>query len=132
MFFVLYLKGPSWNINGYPLGFKAWSPTFSQELDTVSMMHVWVLFPNLDPYLWSAKALSKMASSIGRPICTYEHTTIKTKDSFARILIEVDVSKDLAKAITVTTPYGDKLTTPESVLEEGGFKHSKSKPVINS
>ncbi|KAL9241119.1 hypothetical protein vseg_015266 [Gypsophila vaccaria] len=102
------LQGPSWNINGYPIIFKVWYPTVSQELDVISVVPLWVFFPNLDPYLWSAKALSKLASRIGRPICADEHTTSKTKVSFARVLIEVDVSKTLPSAITVATPYDDK------------------------
>ncbi|KAL9238950.1 hypothetical protein vseg_013315 [Gypsophila vaccaria] len=102
------LQAPSWSVSGYPIIFKVWSPIVSQELDTVSVVPVWVLFFNLDPYLWSAKALSKLASRIGRPICADEHTTCKTKVSFARILIEVDVSKELPAVVTVATPYDDK------------------------
>ncbi|KAL9247574.1 hypothetical protein vseg_020992 [Gypsophila vaccaria] len=103
------LHGPAWNLNGYPLLFKPWSPTVSHDIEAVSLVPAWVLFPNLDPYLWSAKALSKLASSIGRPICADEPTTNKTKVSFARLLIEVDVSKDLPGAVTVTTPYGPRI-----------------------
>ncbi|KAL9235893.1 hypothetical protein vseg_010624 [Gypsophila vaccaria] len=101
------LQGPSWNVSGYPLFFKVWSPIVSPELDTVSVVPVLVLFPNLDPYLWSAKSLSKLSSHIERPICADEHTTSKSKASFARILIEVDVSKELPGTITVATPYDD-------------------------
>ncbi|KAL9236117.1 hypothetical protein vseg_010821 [Gypsophila vaccaria] len=103
------LHGSAWNMNGYLLIFKPWSPTVSQEIEDVSLVPAWVLFPNLDPYLWSAKALSKLASSIGRPICADEPTTNKTKVAFARLLIEVDVSKDLLGVITVTTPYGPRI-----------------------
>ncbi|KAL9230928.1 hypothetical protein vseg_006216 [Gypsophila vaccaria] len=103
------LHGPTWNLNGYPPLFKPWSHTISHELEAVSLVPTWVLFPNLDPYLWSAKAVSKLASSIGRHICADEPTTNKTKVSFARLLIELDVSKDLPGAISVTTPYGPKI-----------------------
>ncbi|KAL9230644.1 hypothetical protein vseg_005969 [Gypsophila vaccaria] len=102
------LQGPSWNVSGYPLIFKVSSPKVSQELDTVSVVPIWVLFLNLDPYLWSSKALNKLAGRIGRPICADQHTTSKSKVSFARILIEVDVSKELPAAIIVATPYDDK------------------------
>ncbi|XP_074313849.1 uncharacterized protein LOC141649045 [Silene latifolia] len=89
----------SWNINGYPLVFKPWSPTVAEELSVVISVPVWVLFPNLDPCFWSQSALSKVASFVGRPICTDEPTTNKSKIAFARILVEVDLSQDLPKGM---------------------------------
>ncbi|KAK9725294.1 hypothetical protein RND81_05G134400 [Saponaria officinalis] len=91
------IQSEAWNLNGYPLVFKDWSPTVAGELDAVTHVPVWVLYPNLDPCFWSSSALSKVASFVGRPICADETTTCKTKIAFARILVEVDISKELPR-----------------------------------
>ncbi|XP_074306119.1 uncharacterized protein LOC141641351 [Silene latifolia] len=93
-----------WNLNGYPMVFKPWSPTVVEELN-VTHVPVWVLFPGLDPCYWSQTALSKVASVVGNPICADEHTTNKSKLAFARILVNVDLSQELPKAVQLSTPY---------------------------
>ncbi|XP_074278181.1 uncharacterized protein LOC141601778 [Silene latifolia] len=99
------IQTDSWNVNGYPLVFKPWSPTVAEELAELTTVPIWVLFPNLDPCFWSQSALSKVASFVGRPICADEPTTLKSKIAFARILVEVDLSKELPKVMTLHTPY---------------------------
>ncbi|XP_074278545.1 uncharacterized protein LOC141602132 [Silene latifolia] len=81
------------------------SPTVTKELTAVTHVPVWVIFPNLDPCFWSKSALSKVASFVGKPICADELTTTKSKIVFARILVEVDLSKDLPKGMALHTPY---------------------------
>ncbi|XP_074304670.1 uncharacterized protein LOC141639442 [Silene latifolia] len=98
------IRSDTWNVNGFPLVFKPWSPTVIDELN-VTHVPVWVLFPNLDPCFWSKAGLSKVASAVGQPICADEHTTHKSKLAFARILIDVDLSKELPKAIKINSPY---------------------------
>ncbi|XP_074314392.1 uncharacterized protein LOC141649606 [Silene latifolia] len=94
----------TWNVNGFPLVFKSWSPTVIDEL-TISHVPIWVLFLSLDPCFWSKTALSKVASLIGNPICADEHTTNKSKLAFGHILVDVDLSKELPKAIQINSPY---------------------------
>ncbi|XP_074314673.1 uncharacterized protein LOC141649902 [Silene latifolia] len=90
------IRSDTWNVNGFPLVFNPWSPTVVDELN-VTHVPVWVLFPNLDPCFWSKSGLSKVASAVGNPICADEHTTNKSKLAFARVLIDVDLSKELPK-----------------------------------
>ncbi|XP_074277298.1 uncharacterized protein LOC141600940 [Silene latifolia] len=82
------IRSDTWNVNGFPLVFKPWSPTIIDELN-VSHVPVprWV------------------ASAIGNPICANEHTTNKSKLAFARVLVDVDLSKELPKAIKINSPY---------------------------
>ncbi|XP_074282652.1 uncharacterized protein LOC141607191 [Silene latifolia] len=98
------IRSDTWNVNGFPLVFKPWSPTVVDEL-TITHVPVWVLFPNLDPCFWSQAGLSKLASAVGDPIFADEHTTAKSKLAFARILVDVDLSKELPKAIKINSPY---------------------------
>ncbi|XP_074298625.1 uncharacterized protein LOC141629543 [Silene latifolia] len=106
---MVSIQTESWNLNGFPLVFKSWSPTVAAELDVMTTVPIWVLFPNLDPCFWSQSALSKVASYVGRPICADETTTNKSKIAFARILVEVDISKELPKAMSLQTPYRGKI-----------------------
>ncbi|XP_074299643.1 uncharacterized protein LOC141630787 [Silene latifolia] len=98
------IRSDTWNVNGFPLVFKPWSPTVLDELN-VTHVPVWVLFPNIEPCFWSKSGLSKVASAVGNPICSDEHTTNKSKLAFARILIDVDLSKELPKAVQIQSPY---------------------------
>lgn len=69
---------------------------------------MWTLFPDLDPCFWSFAALSKIASSIGKPLYADPYTTDKSRISFARVLIDIYLSKDNPSLIPVKTPFGVK------------------------
>ncbi|XP_074299345.1 uncharacterized protein LOC141630421 [Silene latifolia] len=99
------IKHDSWNLNGFPLVFKDWSPTIVEELTQVSVVPIWVLFPNLAPCFWSMSGLSNVASLVGKHVCADEVTTEKRKLAFARVLIEVDIFKELHGAVWLNTPY---------------------------
>ncbi|KAK9714638.1 hypothetical protein RND81_06G108500 [Saponaria officinalis] len=103
------IQSEAWNVNGYPLVFKEWSPTVAEELDVVTHVPIWVLFPNLDPCFWSNSALSKVASFVGKLICADETTTVKSRIAFSRVLVVVDISKDLRGAVTLQTPFRGKI-----------------------
>ncbi|XP_074314153.1 uncharacterized protein LOC141649358 [Silene latifolia] len=96
--------GPS-KMGSYSLILKQWHPSFSFEMDKVSIVPIWVLFPDLDPYLWSPTVLSKMSSKIGRPMFADLPTTNKEKLSFARVMIEVDIASNLPLEISLNTPF---------------------------
>ncbi|XP_074307797.1 uncharacterized protein LOC141642767 [Silene latifolia] len=97
-------EGP-WKLGSRSLILKQWYPNFSMEMDKVSTVPIWVLFPDLEPFLWSESVLSKMASKIGKPLFADLNTTCKTKLSFARILVEADVSATLPDEIVLNTPF---------------------------
>ncbi|XP_074266719.1 uncharacterized protein LOC141590000 [Silene latifolia] len=102
-------KGP-WKVGSNSLILKHWSPSFSLEMERVARVPVWILFPGLDPYLWSEKVLSKMASKIGKPLFADPATTEKSKLSFAKIMVEVDVSKDLPTHVVLNVPNIGQIT----------------------
>ncbi|XP_074265992.1 uncharacterized protein LOC141588449 [Silene latifolia] len=99
------LKRGPWNIGSNSLVLKQWSPYFSIIMECVTTVFVWILFPDLDPYMWTDSILSKMSDKIGKPLFADLNTTCKAKLSFARVMIEVDVSKDLPDIITINAPY---------------------------
>lgn len=57
---------------------------------------------------WGVGSLSRIASVIGTPVFADECTTKQTRVSYARMLIEVNVTKELPTEIVVMDPYGKK------------------------
>ncbi|XP_074290946.1 uncharacterized protein LOC141617678 [Silene latifolia] len=74
-------------------------------MERVAKVPVWILFPGLDPYLWSEIVLSKIASKIGKPLFADPATTNKEKLSFARVLVEIDVSSEFVDTVVINTPF---------------------------
>ncbi|KAK9756010.1 hypothetical protein RND81_01G066800 [Saponaria officinalis] len=70
-----------------------WSPTFSFEMEQVSVVPIWALFPGLDPYLWS-----------DIPLFADKITTCKARLSFARVMVEVDVALPLPEYLMLNSP----------------------------
>jgi len=68
---------------------------------------VWVQLPDLPLECWNARALSKIASRIGKPISTDKMTLSKERLSFARVMVEVDASKELVSSLEIKLPTGD-------------------------
>lgn len=105
------LHGGPWVFGNSSLILKKWSPDFCSQLESIRVVPVWTLFPDLDPCFWSSAALSKIASVIGKPLYADPYTTEKTRISFARVLIDIDISKELTTSIKMNTPYGLKEVT---------------------
>ena len=82
-------------------------------MDKVSIVPIWIIFPDLDPYLWTDRILNKLASRIGKPLFADHNTTSKDKLSFARGMEEVDVEESILEVITLNTPFGSTLQRVE-------------------
>ena len=74
-------------------------------MDTVSIVLIWILFPDLDPYLGTETVLGKMASKVGKPLFADQNTTYKDKLTFARVMVEMDVAKPRVEHVTLNTPF---------------------------
>ena len=67
---------------------------------------VWVKLPDLPLDCWNDRALSKIVSRVGKPITTDKLTRTKERLSYARVLVEVDASKDLVTSVEMRLPTG--------------------------
>ncbi|KAH0674549.1 hypothetical protein KY284_025636 [Solanum tuberosum] len=87
-------------------------------------------FPGLPVGYWSIEALSKVASAVGRPLYTDQYTANVVKISYAKILIEVDVSQLLTEVIQIETTIGlweqqvDSEWKPKYCNESLGYGHT--------
>ena len=94
---------------GRPLILKIMPAFFYFQFTELSSMPTWVRFPNLPLRCWNHLCLSKIASTIGKPVKCDDPTTLMTRVSYARILIEVDLLSDLPSSINVILPNGTAL-----------------------
>lgn len=79
---------------------------FNFGIAEMSMVPIWVTFPNLPLEYWSAKPLSRIASQVGVPITTDQLTKEKARCSYARVLVHVDASSPLVRSFPVINPDG--------------------------
>ncbi|XP_075079920.1 uncharacterized protein LOC142165218 [Nicotiana tabacum] len=101
---VLY-SGPH-TMGAKPLILKSWSADFDLYNEVLKTIPLWVSFPNLPLNCWGRMTLSRIASGLGCPIYADECTTNTSKIFYARVLIEMDISKELPKCIKIQDPAG--------------------------
>ncbi|XP_019267285.1 PREDICTED: uncharacterized protein LOC109244618 [Nicotiana attenuata] len=104
---VLY-SGPH-TINNRPIIMKAWSEEFNLHDEVLKTIPLWVKLPNLPINWWSMTALSKIGSALGNPICADECTTGAVRISYARLLVEMDITKPLARQVKLQDPKGKEM-----------------------
>ncbi|KAL5184132.1 Transposon TX1 uncharacterized protein [Glycine soja] len=106
---AVLMKGP-FTIRNVPLLLKEWKPDFNLQKDMLRTLPLWVKLPKLPLHLWGVKSLNKIGSAIGVPLVTDECTASKIRVSYARILVEVDITKTLVKEVTIKDCEGRKIS----------------------
>ena len=104
---ILY-SGPHM-LNNRPMIIKAWSPDFNFHDEMLRIIPLWVRLPNLPLSYWSMDSLSRIGSMVGVPLYADECTTHQKRISFARLLIEVDVTKPLPQNVMIVEESGRML-----------------------
>ncbi|KAH0749146.1 hypothetical protein KY290_028378 [Solanum tuberosum] len=92
-----------------PVIMKPWLPEFNFKKEILTTIPIWIKLPNLPLNCWNSVVLSKIGSSLGQPLYAEECTTQASRISFARILIEMDVTRSLPKMIKIRDPKGTVL-----------------------
>ncbi|KAK6788794.1 hypothetical protein RDI58_012592 [Solanum bulbocastanum] len=101
----ILFAGP-YSINNKSMILKQWTPKLDFKSEFLTEIPLWVTFPKLPLNCWGCESLSRIASAIGIPIFVDECTTKQTRISYARMLIEVDVTKPIPTDITVMDACG--------------------------
>lgn len=104
----IILKDGPWTVASRALMLKQWTPEFRFDKEDMARVPVWVNLTNLDLHHWSAPALSKIASLIGTPLYADKCPGKKEKVSYAQVLIEVDVRKQLPCEVPVLGVGGEE------------------------
>ncbi|XP_075110496.1 uncharacterized protein LOC142181498 [Nicotiana tabacum] len=96
---VLY--SGSCTINNKPIITKAWTTDFDFNEEVLKTLPLWVKLPNLPLNCWGMDSLSRIGSGLGIPVYADECTTKVERISYARILVEIDITKPLPTRILV-------------------------------
>jgi len=89
------LIGGPWIINNHYLIVRKWVPNFNPLESNRVTTALWVRLPRLPIEWFDEKALFQIGSKLGRPIKIDFNSVSSTRGKYARICIEVDLSKSL-------------------------------------
>ena len=103
---VAIIRGGNTMLGKRPVLIRKWDDKFDFKRDILRVTPVWVRLLNLPTMFWGAKSLSSIESLFGIPLAADECTTKQSRASYARLLIEVDVSKPLPQSVFVEDEDG--------------------------
>ncbi|KAJ4847601.1 hypothetical protein Tsubulata_002699 [Turnera subulata] len=90
---VLY-DGP-WLVADHVLTVRRWQPCFDKEEAVIDRAIVWVQLPKLYQEYYDRDILLRIARWVGKPIKVDEVTLRSTRVKYARVCVEVDLTKPL-------------------------------------
>ncbi|XP_070055446.1 uncharacterized protein [Nicotiana tomentosiformis] len=99
-------------INSKPVIVKPWSPEFNLGDEVLHTIPLWVQLPNLQLNCWGLKTLSRIGSGLGTPLFTDACTSGVDHLSYARTLVQMDVTKELPTSVKVQDPNGKMFSQP--------------------
>lgn len=87
--------GGPWMIMEHYLIIKEWRPNFDPYTDTTEKVIVWVRLPDLPIEYYDHEFLFRVGEKIGKPIRIDSATSLTSRGKFARLCVEVDITKPL-------------------------------------
>ncbi|XP_019195841.1 PREDICTED: uncharacterized protein LOC109189684 [Ipomoea nil] len=87
--------GGPWIILGHYLVVQEWEPNFIPSKNKTKKLLVWVRFPELPIEYFDEEFLKKIGKTIGRPVKIDTTTSLASIGKFARICVEIDITKPL-------------------------------------
>ena len=100
------LKGGLYFLNRAPIVVKKWNANFDFKAEILR----WIRLPNLPLHCWGEETLSRIVSALGVPVIADECTARQLKVSYARVLVEVNITKEFVKDIKVRDNTGREFT----------------------
>ncbi|KAL2931142.1 putative ATP-dependent RNA helicase DHR2 [Bienertia sinuspersici] len=85
---------------------KRWSPDMELHKENVKTVPIWIRMPNLDLKCWGHGCLHKLGDNIGTTIKVNNITLNKDRLSYAHILVEVELDKELPDYIRFQNEKG--------------------------
>ncbi|XP_075080183.1 uncharacterized protein LOC142165721 [Nicotiana tabacum] len=101
---VLY-SGP-YTMNSKPVVVKMWNVAFDFSNEVLKTIPLWIQLPKVPLNCWEYDSLSRIGSTLGVHIYADACTTKVERISYARILVEMDVTRPLPRQIMVEDPNG--------------------------
>lgn len=79
---------------------------FCFQDEDYNIVPTWVQLHNLPLQCWNTRAISIIASKLGKPFCVDKITLKRKRISYARVLIEIDTSVNLIEVFEVKFLFG--------------------------
>ncbi|XP_070002870.1 uncharacterized protein [Nicotiana sylvestris] len=98
-------QGP-YTFQNRPMILKQWEPDFQLSKELTRNVPIWVIFPSLPIQFWSKENLGRIASYLEKLICSDKLTANCDRISYARILIEMDISQKLPDSLMIEVADG--------------------------
>ncbi|KAI9128644.1 hypothetical protein K1719_000127 [Acacia pycnantha] len=95
------LTGGPWVISDAYLSVARWRPEFSPKNAKIESVIAWVRLPDLPAPLFDKKFLLNLGNSIGKAIRLDIHTAQRARGKFARMCVELDLTKPLVPEFNV-------------------------------
>ncbi|XP_016205096.1 uncharacterized protein LOC107645551 [Arachis ipaensis] len=95
------LLGGPWMVAGHYLIVQRWRPFFLESEKAVKKVAAWVRIPNLPIELYNHRFLWRVGYAIGTMLKVDRTTSIHFRGKFARICVEIDLTKKLVPRISI-------------------------------
>ncbi|KAI9076020.1 hypothetical protein K1719_042036 [Acacia pycnantha] len=95
------LTGGPWVILDAYLNVTRWYPDFCPKKEQIESVVAWVRFPDLPAPLFDKKFLLNLGNAIGKAIRLDVHTAQRARGKFARMCVELDLTKPLVPEFNV-------------------------------
>lgn len=95
------LEGPPLSVSRIPIALQQWRPNLDFRKESFLSVPVWVKLKNLPIALWSAQAISKVASYVGKPLYVDLRTEQLDMLAFARACVEITARQQPCDSIEV-------------------------------
>ncbi|CAL1399674.1 unnamed protein product [Linum trigynum] len=89
------LTGGPWMLGDHYITTRPWRKGFNPRTNTIQSTMVWIQLPDLPIELYHPEAVLRIASYAGKPIRVDRATESGARAKFARVCVEVDLTKPL-------------------------------------
>ncbi|XP_019155204.1 PREDICTED: uncharacterized protein LOC109152077 [Ipomoea nil] len=93
-------EGP-WIIQDHYLVVQQWKPNFRPQTSKIQKICAWVRLPDIPIEYFDEDTLIKLGDKIGKTIKIDDTTCLASRGKFARICVEIDITKQLLAKFTI-------------------------------
>ncbi|XP_060172613.1 uncharacterized protein LOC132603526 [Lycium barbarum] len=92
--------------NSRPVILRDWEHEFQFQPELLRIVPLWVQLPRLPILYWADDNLSRIASCLGKSVCADQLTAQIGRVSYARVLIEMDITQPLPEVLIIEEADG--------------------------
>jgi len=128
------LEGGPITVAKVPFILQQWRPGLELEKDTHLTVPVWVKLRNLPFSFWSAQAIGKVASAVGKPLYVDHRTEQMDMLAFARVCVEITADQPSCDSILLVHNGNSRIVAveyewrPQVCSKCGIFGHNCNPP----